>query len=279
MSATLINGKEMAEHIIHGVSARIVELGSQPTLVVILVGNDPASELYVGKKVEKAAEIGINSEKIVLPEETSEDELLDIIDNLNIRNDVHGILVQMPLPKHISEEKILEAVSPFKDVDGFHPENIGWLSLGKPRFVSCTPKGVMKMLEFTGVELEGKHVVMIGRSNIVGKPLGMLLLNANCTVTMCHSKTRDLKSHTRTADIVISAIGKPKFLTKDYFKKGQIVIDIGTSKMENGKLTGDVDFDEVKEIVDFITPVPGGVGPMTIACLMENTLEAYERGY
>lgn len=279
MTAEIINGTQVAEATLNDIRNKIGELGSQPGLVVVRVGDDPASEIYVNKKVKKAAELGINSEKIQLPTDVSEDELLDIVDDLNIRNDVHGILVQLPLPKHISAMRVIETISPHKDVDGFHPINVGWLSIGKPRFVSCTPKGIMKLIASVESNISGKQAVVVGRSNIVGKPMSMLLLNANCTVTTCHSRTKDLASHTKEADILISAVGKAGLITKDHVKPGQIVIDVGMNRLEDGSLAGDVAFDEVSEIVAHITPVPGGVGPMTIACLMENTLESYLKSY
>lgn len=274
--ATLIKGKPLADKILAQVQEEILTLGTQPTLVVVWVGNNAASEVYVNKKIKKAYEIGINSEKIHLEDTVTEEELLEIIDDLNIRNDVHGILVQLPLPKHIHEAKVIEAISPFKDVDGFHPENVGLLHIGNPNLVPCTPTGIMKMIASVCDDLSGKHAVVIGRSNIVGKPMAALLLNENCTVTICHSRTKDLARHTKAADIVITAVGKPKLFTKEYFSKDQIVIDVGTNRLEDGSLCGDVDFENVEPIVGYISPVPGGVGPLTIACLMANTVQCYK---
>jgi len=273
--AELIKGKPLADKILQEAQDKVLALGSQPTLVVVKVGNNPASEVYVNRKVKVASQVGINSEKIELEDTVTEEELLELIDDLNLRNDVHGILVQMPLPKHISENKVIEEISPFKDVDGFHPENVGWLHIGKPKLVPCTPTGIMIMLNSVCDDLTGKHAVVIGRSNIVGKPMASLLLNASCTVTVCHSRTKNLQEYTKNADIVITAVGKAKMFTKEYFKKGQIVIDVGMNRDSEGKLCGDVDFDEAEKIVDYITPVPGGVGPMTIACLMANTVQCY----
>lgn len=273
--AQLIKGKPFADKILQETQDKVVALGSQPTLVVVRVGNVAASEVYVNKKVKLAAQVGINSEKIELEENITEEELLELIDDLNYRNDVHAILVQMPLPKHISEHKVIETISPFKDVDGFHPENVGWLHIGKPKLVPCTPTGIMIMLKSVCDDLTGKHAVVVGRSNIVGKPMAALLLNANCTVTTCHSRTKDLAKHTKEADIVITAVGQAEMFTAEYFRKGQIVIDVGMNRNAEGKLCGDVAFAEVEKIVDFITPVPGGVGLMTTSCLMANTLKCY----
>jgi methylenetetrahydrofolate dehydrogenase (NADP+)/methenyltetrahydrofolate cyclohydrolase len=251
--------------------------GVTPGLAVIIVGEDPASKVYVANKVKACAELGLHSEHIVMSADTSEAVLLAKIKALNEDKKIHGILVQLPVPKHIASNKVLEAISPDKDVDGFHPENVGALVTGNMRFAPCTPYGAMKLLEKCGVSVEGKHAVVVGRSNIVGKPMALLLLQANATVTICTSKTRDLAKFTRDADILVVATGKPKMITGDMIKPGAAVIDVGINRMADGKLCGDVDFDSAKEVAGWITPVPGGVGPMTITMLVANTVRAAER--
>lgn len=248
--------------------------GVEITLAVIQVGNDPASTVYVGNKKKACEYVGIRSLSYEMEESITQDELLDKIRELNERKDVNGILVQLPLPKHIDEDAVIRAIDPKKDVDGFHPQSVGALSIGEAGFVSCTPAGIIQLLKRSGVEIEGKECVVVGRSNIVGKPISMLLLRENGTVTICHSRTADLKAVTKRADILVVAIGKPKFITKEYVKEGAVVIDVGIHRNENNKLCGDVDFADVEPIVDAITPVPGGVGPMTIAMLMNNCVEA-----
>lgn len=248
--------------------------GTEITLAVIQVGNDPASTVYVGNKKKACEYIGIRSLSYELPEETTQKELLDLIGELNGRNDVNGILVQLPLPAHFNEEEVLLAISPLKDVDGFHPVNVGNLSIGRKGFVSCTPAGVIELLKRTGIAIEGKECVILGRSNIVGKPMSMLMLRENATVTVCHSRTKNLKEITKRADILIVAIGKPRFVTADYVKEGATVIDVGIHRGADGKLCGDVAFAEVEPVAGAITPVPGGVGPMTIAMLMKNCMES-----
>ncbi len=240
----------------------------------MLVGNDSASRVYVNNKKKACAEIGVYSEEYTMPEETTEEQLLELIDVLNKNDKLDGILVQLPLPKHIDEKKIINAINPKKDVDAFHPVNVGKIMVGDFDFVPCTPAGVMELIKESGIDVKGKECVVIGRSNIVGKPQAMLLLHQNGTVTICHSKTVDLPSVTRRADILVAAVGIPKFVTADMVKEGAVVIDVGMDRDENGKLCGDVDFDTVKEVAGAITPVPGGVGPMTIAMLMKNTVKA-----
>ena len=277
--AIRIDGKVISTQIKDELKEKVAALkaeGTEVTLAVIQVGNDPASSVYVGNKKKACEYIGVRSLAYELPEETTQQELLDIIADLNKRDDVNGILVQLPLPKHFNEEEILLAISPLKDVDGFHPENVGNLSIGRKGFVSCTPAGVIELLKRTGIEMEGKECVVLGRSNIVGKPMALLMLRENATVTVCHSRTKDLKEITKRADILIVAIGKPKFITADYVKEGAVVIDVGIHRGEDGKLCGDVKFDEVCEHTSLITPVPGGVGPMTIAMLMNNCIQSAE---
>ena len=253
---------------------RVEKENLEVTLAVIQVGNDPASTVYVGNKKKACEYIGIRSLAYELPEETPEEELLNLVRQLNDREDVNGILVQLPLPAHMDEDKVIQTISPKKDVDGFHPQSVGALSIGQPGFVSCTPAGVIQLLKRTGVEIDGKECVIVGRSNIVGKPMALLMLRENATVTVCHSHTKDLKEVTKRADILIVAIGKPKFITKEYVKDGAVVIDVGIHRGADGKLCGDVDYDDVAPITHAITPVPGGVGPMTIAMLMNNCVEA-----
>ena len=277
--ATLIDGKQISADIKNEVKEKVAAYkaeGKEISLAVIQVGNNPASTVYVGNKKKACEYVGIKSVAYELPEETTEEELLDLIKELNGRCDINGILVQLPLPKHIDEDKVIETIDPIKDVDGFHPMNVGALSIGRRGFISCTPYGIMKLLERTNIDVNGKHCVIIGRSNIVGKPMGMLLLKANGTVTTVHSRTKDIKELTKQADILVVAIGKPKFVDETYVKDGAVIIDVGINRDENNKLCGDVDFDRVVDKVSAITPVPGGVGPMTIAMLMNNCVEAFE---
>jgi len=279
--ATIIDGKAISQKIRSEVKAAteilIKEKGVTPGLAVVLVGDNPASKVYVGSKEKACVEMGFYSEKHVLPVTASQDELLKLIDKLNKDKNIHGILVQLPLPKQINEDFVLEAISPGKDVDGFHPYNVGRLAVGKPLFQPCTPYGMMKMLEYSNISVEGKHAVIIGRSNIVGKPIALMLLQKSATVTICHSKTTDLKAEVKRADIVVAAIGKPEFVTGDMLKEGAVVLDVGINRLESGKLVGDVDFASAEKVASAITPVPGGVGPMTIAMLMYNTLESAKR--
>lgn len=271
--AHIIDGKRISSEIKDELKEKVrayKEKGIEITLAVVQVGNDPASSVYVGNKKTACEYIGINSLSYELPENTTELELLDLVKELNNRNDVNGILVQLPLPKHINEDLIIQTISPLKDVDGFHPMSVGALSIGQKGFVSCTPAGVIQLLKRSGIEIEGKECVVVGRSNIVGKPMALLLLRENGTVTVCHSRTKDLKEVTKRADILIVAIGKPKFITKDFVKEGAVIIDVGIHRDENNKLCGDVDYNDLFEKVSAITPVPGGVGPMTIAMLMNN---------
>jgi methylenetetrahydrofolate dehydrogenase (NADP+) / methenyltetrahydrofolate cyclohydrolase len=277
MAAVIIDGKEIAKKKRLEIINHVEEMKKQdfvPGLAVILVGNNQASRTYVNSKQKTARELGMHNILIEFPTSISEQELLAKIDELNNDSDIHGILVQLPLPDHINETKLIEAISPEKDVDGFHPLNVGRMMTGQDAFLPCTPYGVMVMLKEIGVELAGKHVVVVGRSNIVGKPAGQLFLNENATVTYCHSKTIDLKEHTKTADIVVSAVGKAGLITAEHIKPGAVVIDVGMNRDEAGKLCGDVAYTEVKEKAGYITPVPGGVGPMTIAMLMFNTLKS-----
>jgi methylenetetrahydrofolate dehydrogenase (NADP+)/methenyltetrahydrofolate cyclohydrolase len=280
MTAQIIDGKTIAQEVRAEWKVRADALkahGVTPGLAVILVGEDPASKVYVANKVKACAELGLHSEHIVLPADTSEPRLLAKIAELNNDPKIHGILVQLPVPKHIDSGKVLEAISPDKDVDGFHQMNVGALVTGNTRFPPCTPFGVMVLLEKTGIAIEGKHAVVVGRSNIVGKPMALLLLHKNATVTICTSKTVDLAKHTRDADILVAAVGKANFITGDMVKPGAVVIDVGINRNAEGKLCGDVDFASVKEVAGYITPVPGGVGPMTIAMLVANTVRAAER--
>ena len=269
-----IDGKQISAQIKDELKERVEKENLEVTLAVIQVGNDPASTVYVGNKKKACGYIGIRSLAYELPEETPEEELMQLIKELNDRDDVNGILVQLPLPAHMDEDKVIQTISPKKDVDGFHPQSVGALSIGQPGFVSCTPAGVIQLLKRTGVEINGKECVIVGRSNIVGKPMALLMLRENATVTVCHSHTKDLKEVTKRADILIVAIGKPKFITKEYVKDGAVVIDVGIHRGADGKLCGDVDYDDVAPITYAITPVPGGVGPMTIAMLMNNCVEA-----
>ncbi len=279
MAAQLLDGKVMAlalrEEIARDVAKLRLEKGVTPGLAVILVGDDPASQIYVKNKGTACQQAGIYSETIRLPEETTQQALEDEIRRLNGDAHIHGILVQLPLPKHLDEAAALAAIDPAKDVDGFHIQNAGKLLNGLPGVVACTPKGALEMIRRTGVDLNGKEAVVVGRSNIVGKPMAMLLLRENCTVTMCHSRTQNLAEHTRRADILVAAVGRPRMITADMVKPGAIVIDVGINRVD-GKVVGDVDFDAVRQIAGWITPVPGGVGRMTIAELLQNTLEAAE---
>ena len=273
----LIDGKAISTAIKNELKKEVADNNIKATLAVIQVGNDPASSVYVGNKKKACEYIGIGSASYELPEETSEEELLKLIDELNADDSINGILVQLPVPKHIDDKKIIERISPLKDVDGFHPESVGNLCIGRDGFVSCTPAGIIELLKRSDITIEGKECVVIGRSNIVGKPMALLLLANNGTVTVCHSKTKDLKTVCKRADILVVAVGKPKMINSEYVKEGAVVIDVGIHRMENGKLCGDVDFDDVKDIVSAITPVPGGVGPMTIAMLMVNCVKAAKR--
>lgn len=272
----IIDGKKISQEIKDELKVRAAQLrerGVRRCLAVIKVGDDPASGVYVNNKKKACEYVGIQSLSYELPEDTTEEELLKLIGELNGRADVNGILVQLPLPAQIDEDKVLLAIAPEKDVDGFHPVNVGNLSIGRPGYISCTPAGVIQLLKRSGIEIAGKECVVVGRSNIVGKPMSMLLLRENATVTVCHSRTKDLQEVTRRADILVVAIGKPKFITADYVKEGAVVIDVGIHRGENNKLCGDVDFDSVAPHCSAITPVPGGVGPMTIAMLMHNCVE------
>lgn len=280
--ATVINGKELAAKIRAELKVKVDDLkkqGIEPKLAVIMVGNDSASAVYVRNKSKACDEIGISFEEFILPEETTREELLGLIEELNNRKDVHGILLQSPIPKHLDIREAFNAIDYRKDVDGFHPINVGKLAIGEDSFVSCTPSGVMKMLEENNIEIQGKNAVVIGRSNIVGKPLAQLLLNANATVTTCHSKTQNISEITKRADILVAALGKAKFVTADMVKDGAVVIDVGINRNEEGKLVGDVDFENVEPKASYITPVPGGVGPMTIAMLMTNVVKAAVRSF
>ena len=277
--AKVIDGKVISKQIKDELKERVAEYrkqGIEIALAVIQVGNDAASTVYVGNKKKACEYIGIKSIAYELPEETTEEELLKIIHTLNQDDSIYGILVQLPVPKHINENHIIQAIDPKKDVDGFHPQSVGALSIGQPGFVSCTPAGVIQLLKRSNIEIEGKECVIIGRSNIVGKPMAMLLLRENGTVTICHSRTKDLKEITRRADILVVAIGKPKMIDASYVKEGAVVIDVGIHRDANNKLCGDVDYESVEPVASAITPVPGGVGPMTIAMLMHNCVDAVQ---
>lgn len=277
MTAEIISGKELASEIKQDLAKEIERLKVKnliPKLVVVLVGDNPASLSYVKGKEKAAAEIGMDSEVITLPVETTEAELLALLDELNDNDAVHGILVQLPLPDQIDEQKVIDQINPKKDVDGFHPINIGKMMTGEDSFLPCTPYGIVTMIKSKGIEIEGKHAVIIGRSNIVGKPVGQLLLNENATVTYCHSRTENMQKYTQAADILIVAIGKENFIKQEDVKEGTVIIDVGINRTQEGKLTGDVDFAEVVEKAGYITPVPGGVGPMTITMLLSNTIKA-----
>lgn len=275
----IINGKEISNQIKEEIKEQVLELkekGVEITLAVIQVGNNPASTVYVNNKKKACEFCGIKSLSYELEEDITENELIRLINDLNNNDAINGILVQLPLPKHIDENKILNEINPKKDVDGFHPMNVGNLNIGQKSFVSCTPAGVIELLKRSNIEISGKECVVIGRSNIVGKPMAALLLQENGTVTICHSKTKDLKEITKRADILVVAIGKPKFITSEYVKDGAVVIDVGIHRMDNGKLCGDVDFDDVSTKCSAITPVPGGVGVMTVTMLMKNCLDSVQ---
>lgn len=274
MAAKIIDGKAVSAAVKEQVRAEIERDGLDIGLAVVIVGDDPASRVYVNNK-KKACEVcGIKSYEYALPAETSEEQLLELVDALNADDKVNGILVQLPLPRHLDEEKVIKRISPLKDVDAFSAENVGRIMIGNYAFLPCTPAGCMELIHSTGVDISGKECVVIGRSNIVGKPMAMLLLHENGTVTICHSRTKNLAEVCRRADILVAAVGKPNFVTADMVKDGAVVIDVGINRLENGKLCGDVKFDEVSEKAGWITPVPGGVGPMTIAMLMKNTVMA-----
>lgn len=278
--ALLIDGKTIAGKIRGEIAVEVNRLESQgikPGLAVVLVGDNPASKVYVSMKEKACRDVGIFSEEYKLPGNTSEKELVDLINSLNVNDDIHGILVQLPLPKHINESKIVEAISPNKDVDGFHPYNVGRLITGKPVFQPCTPYGIMVMLKESGIDLTGKEVVVVGRSNIVGKPVAFMCLQQHATVTLCHSKTRNLPDKIKMADVLIAAVGKPEMIKGDWIKEGAVVIDVGVNRLEDGKLVGDVEFSVASRRASHITPVPGGVGPMTITMLLYNTLQSAKR--
>ena len=275
----IIDGKAISAQIKDEVKERVAALaaqGKKVCLAVIQVGNDPASSVYVGNKKKACAYVGIESLAYELEEETTQEALLALIRELNAKEEVNGILVQLPLPKHIDEDEVIRAIDPKKDVDGFHPQSVGALCIGQPGFVSCTPAGIIQLLKRSGIEIAGKECVVIGRSNIVGKPMALLLLRENGTVTICHSRTKDLKEVTKRADILVAAVGKPKMITREYVKEGAVVIDVGIHRNENNKLCGDVDYEDVAPVCSAITPVPGGVGPMTIAMLMYNCANSRE---
>ena len=278
--AKIIDGKAISAQIKEELKEKVAKMKEERmevTLAVIQVGNDPASSVYVGNKKRACAYIGIRSLAYELEEDTSQEDLLALIEELNGRKDVNGILVQLPLPGHIDEDTVIRAISPKKDVDGFHPQSVGALCIGQPGFVSCTPAGIIQLLKCSGIGIEGKECVVIGRSNIVGKPMALLLLRENATVTVAHSRTKDLKEVAKRADILIVAVGRPKMITKEYIKEGAVVIDVGIHRNEENKLCGDVDYEDVSPVCSAITPVPGGVGPMTIAMLMNNCVESVKR--
>ena len=280
MTARIIDGNALAASVRGELAERVTNLKAQgvtPGLVVMVVGDNPASAVYVRNKVAACEKAGMYSLKLEFAGDTPQSVVMDKLAELNRDPKIHGILVQLPLPPHFDEDAVLEAIAADKDVDGFHAENVGALMQGQPRFIPCTPYGVMKMLESANVPLKGAEAVIVGRSNIVGKPMAMLLMAAGCTVTVCHSQTRDLAFHTKRADILVAAVGRPKMITGDMIKPGAVVIDVGINRTEDGKLCGDVDFDSAKEVAAAISPVPGGVGPMTITMLLANTLEAAER--
>ncbi|QGH34889.1 bifunctional methylenetetrahydrofolate dehydrogenase/methenyltetrahydrofolate cyclohydrolase FolD [Gracilibacillus salitolerans] len=280
MSAEVIYGSELAQSLRDEMKEEVIGLHSKgiiPGLTVVLIGDDPASKSYVKGKQKASNYVGVDSELIELPDSTTQEELLSLIDTLNKKDSVHGILVQLPLPAHIDEEVIIEAISPEKDVDGFHPISIGRMMTGKDTFYPCTPYGIIQMMKSKNISLEGKHAVVIGRSNIVGKPVGQLLLSENATVTYCHSRTKNMEQYIASADILIVAVGKAHFINGDHIKDGAIVIDVGVNRTEDGSLTGDVDFDSAKEKASYITPVPKGVGPMTITMLMHNTIKSAKK--
>lgn len=276
--AKILDGKAVSQRVKNALkdeTEKFVEkYGIRPGLAVVIVGDDPASRVYVNSKKRACAEIGYYSEEHALPESTTEGELLSLVEKLNGDEKIHGILVQLPLPKHIDEEKIINAINPKKDVDAFHPVNVGKIMIGNFDFLPCTPAGVMELINEAGIDLTGKNCVVVGRSNIVGKPQAMLLLHKNATVTICHSKTKNIKEITKNADVLVAAVGRAQMFDGDYIKDGAVVIDVGMNRLENKKLVGDVDFESAAKKASYITPVPGGVGPMTIAMLMKNTLTA-----
>ncbi len=278
--ATILSGKEISAKVKAKLTERVKTLsekGKTPGLAVIIVGDDPASKVYVGRKEAMCQELNMYSEKYALPAETTQGELVSLIERLNNDDKIHGILVQLPLPKGLDEKAVINTINPEKDVDAFHPVNVGKIMIGDFDFVPCTPAGIMEMIKESGCEVEGKNCVVIGRSNIVGKPMSMLLLHKNGTVTTCHSKTKNLKEITKEADILVAAVGRANFVTADMVKEGAVVIDVGMNRLEDGTLCGDVDYAEVSKIAGAITPVPGGVGPMTISMLMQNTITAAEK--
>ena len=287
--ATILSGKDTANSVYHDLNKRIISLandGIRPGLCVVLIGDDPASQIYVRTKTKKLKSLGLLSESILLPRYVKEKKVIQIINDLNNNSKYHGILVQLPLPDHIKPQKIINSILPQKDVDGFHPENVGWLSIGKPRFIPCTPKGIMRILDYYNIDLIGKNIVVIGRSNIVGRPISILTsLNSqgsNGTCSLCHSRTKNLEQFTLNADVIITAIGKPNYLKGNMIKNGTVLIDVGINKVDSDNekgyvIVGDADWDSVINKVSSITPVPGGVGPMTIAMLIENTIEAAEK--
>ena len=275
--AKILDGKMVSQRIKDELAQEVIKLkekGIEPGLAVIIVGDDPASRVYVNNKKKACEQIGVYSEEYALPEQTAQEELLELIDKLNHDKKINGILVQLPVPKHINEETIINAIKPEKDVDAFHPVNVGKIMVGNFDFVPCTPAGVMELIKESGIEVEGKECVVVGRSNIVGKPQAMLLLHKNGTVTICHSRTKDLKEKTLQADILVAAVGIPEFIKGDMIKPGAVVIDVGINRLENKKLVGDVHYESAEKVAGAITPVPGGVGPMTIAMLMKNTVKA-----
>lgn len=276
----ILDGKKTAQKVKDALKERVEQLkkdGLTPGLAVIIVGNDSASRVYVNNKKKACEYVGIHSEEYALPEETTQDELISLVKRLNEKADIHGILCQLPLPKHINEEAVINAIDPQKDVDAFHPVNVGKIMIGNFDFLPCTPAGVMELIDESGIDLTGKHCVVVGRSNIVGKPQAMLLLHRNATVTICHSKTENLPQVCQTADVLVVAVGRAKMVDESYIKEGAVVIDVGMDRDENGKLCGDVDFDSACKKAGYITPVPGGVGPMTIATLMKNAVTAAEK--
>lgn len=282
MTATIISGKQVSEEIRKGITEEVAQLKEQgivPGLAVVLVGEDPASQVYVRNKEKACHDLGFYSEVHRLSADTSEEELLALVDRLNRQMSINGILVQLPLPGHIDEKKVINAISVDKDVDGFHPVNVGNLVIGDDSLLPCTPAGVIELIKRTGLEISGKHAVVIGRSNIVGKPVSLLLQRENATVTMCHSRTANMRELAKQADILVVAIGRANFIDASYIKEGAVVIDVGMNRLENGKLAGDVDFESAKEVSGSITPVPGGVGPMTITMLMQNTLISAKRAH
>jgi methylenetetrahydrofolate dehydrogenase (NADP+)/methenyltetrahydrofolate cyclohydrolase len=280
MTANIIDGKLVSEQIrekLRGEIERLKESGVTPGLAVVLVGEDPASQVYVRNKARSCEQLGMYSEVHRLPAETSQVDLLALIEKLNEQSEIHGILVQLPLPKHIEEKAVIEAISVDKDVDGFHPENVGRLVVGEECYVPCTPAGVIELLKHADIEIAGKHAVVVGRSNIVGKPVSILLLQEHATVTICHSKTANLQEVIQSADIVVAAVGRAEMIAAKHLKPGAVVIDVGINRLADGRLVGDVDFEDAKQVASYITPVPGGVGPMTITMLLKNTVEAARR--